>query len=1208
VRPLLRIAAFELRTQLGRASTWLLFALFALVFFVVAAGNGGAFGAADTGQAVILVNSPVGIARTLLTASMLGVIVTAGFAGAAVYRDFQTGAYPLFFTTPVRPAAYLAGRWLGAVGANFVVLLGAAVGMLAATVWPGVDPGRMGPFAAGDYLRPLLLLVLPNLMFCAALFIVVAALTRRMLPTYVAGMGLLVCWGTAQVFAGAIDADWTVVLLDPFGITALARATRYWTVVEQNGAAVPFGGGLGWNRALWLGVGAGVLALGMAGFRFAHAPGRPRSPGAGAREAEPDAPPGPLHVPAAPRSFGARSRLLQLAAETRRAVREVVASAWFWVLVGLCLFFVFASGSQVGVIYGTTTYPVTYQVAELVGGVFALFVVIIIVVYAGELVWNERERRAEGIYDALPLPTWVPVAARLLALVAVVAALQAAAMLSGMVIQAAHGYFRHEPGVYLRALFVHGLLGDYLPFVVLAVLVHTLVNQKYVGHVLVVVFYVGMALLYFVARVEHNLLMYGSTPSLVYSDMNGFGHALGSWRWFAAYWGGVALLLAIASNLFTVRGQETGVRGRLRLARLRLRRPLLAAAAGAVALVLGTGGFIFYNTTALNDFESSRHGQAETARYEKLYKRFEWAPQPRVTAATLNVQLYPRARAMRVRGSYRLVNRTAVSIDSLHVDWPATLHLRALALDRPAVRVVADSAVGYYVLRLGRPLAPGDSALLSFDLEHRPRGFPNEPEYGPVLWNGTFLDSGSLPHVGYNPEGELTDEGARERHGLRERPRALPRDGARGRSRNFVSRDADWIRFDVTVGTEGDQTALAPGYLQREWRQGGRRYFRYLMDAPILNFYAVLSGRYRVRRERWRGVSIEVYHHPGHEYNVERMIRSVQASLAYYTREFGPYQHRQVRIVEFPRYGAFAQSFDNTIPYSEGIGFIADVGRDDIDYPYFVTAHEVAHQWWGHQVAPADVQGGAMLSETLAEYSALMVMEERYGREHIGRFLRHELDAYLIGRGQERRAELPLVLVENQQYIHYNKGALAMYALRDYIGERRLNGALRGFLEEWRFRGPPYPTSRDLVRHLRAATPDSLRQVVSDLFEHVTLHDNVAAGATARPLPGGRWQVELQVEALKAQADDLGNEEYLPTDDWIDVGVYTAGEAEPIYLRKHHFTEPSSTVRVVVDRRPARAGIDPLHKLIDRELDDNVVAVSLSTAAARSDSAPRRRR
>ena len=153
-------------------------------------------------------------------------------------------------------------------------------------------------------------------------------------------------------------------------------------------------------------------------------------------------------------------------------------------------------------------------------------------------------------------------------------------------------------------------------------------------------------------------------------------------------------------------------------------------------------------------------------------------------------------------------------------------------------------------------------------------------------------------------------------------------------------------------------------------------------------------------------VAIEIYYHKGHEYNVDTMIQAIKDSLEYFTHYFSPYQHRQVRIIEFPRYRAFAQSFPNTIPYSETIGFIARVDPndpDDIDYPYYVTAHEVAHQWWAHQVIGGDVQGATMLSETMAQYSALMVMKRTFGPDQMKRFLRYELDGYLKGRATERK-------------------------------------------------------------------------------------------------------------------------------------------------------------------------------------------------------------
>lgn len=1210
MRAVLRLARFELGYQLRRVATWVYFVSFALIAFLVIAAAGGAFGG-DTGDANSLINSPFRILNIFLTLSILGVPVTAAFAGNAVYRDFQTGAYPLFFTTPIRPSSYLAGRWLGAVAANLVALSGSVLGILIACVWPTVDQGRVGPLDPLAFLLPLGVIVIPNLLFISAIFVTLTALTRRMLPTYVGGMVLLTGWLISQVFITAIDEDWLTKLADPFAFAPMRLATRYWTLAEQNTAQLPLDTAMLANRGLWLAIGVAAFALGVTAFRF-----RQTAPERSTRDWQPfmaDVPPAmPLHAVAAARSFTFGTRLRQLAAETRRSIREVVANPWFYLLIGLCLFLVAIMSTQMGAIYGTTTYPVTYQVLELVGGMFVIFVVIIITFYSGELVWNERESRAAGIHDSLPVPTWVPFLARLLALLAVVLVVQAGAMLCGMLIQSAQGYFKFEPWLYVRYLFFYQVVATYLPVLFLALLVQTLVNHKYVGYLAVIAVFVGQGLLYYLSGIRHNLLIYGGMPGLTYSDMNGFGHALEGWRWFALYWTAFGVLLLVAAHLFWVRGQETGVGWRLRLARRRLTRPLLGVTAGLVALVLATGGWIYYNTNVLNHYESEETGKQIQARYEKRYKRFEWAPQPRITAVVANVDIYPRSRDLRLRGRYTLTNRTARPIDSLHIDLLNTLEIRRLAPDRPARRVVADSASGYYIFRLAQPLAPGDSLHLAFDLAHTSRGFTNEPSWQPVVNNGTFFNSQWLPHVGYQNEGELQSERDREKHGLGPRPRAAAIDDPRARTRNFLSTGADWIAFDVTVSTDASQTAVAPGYLQRSWTRGDRRFFHYRMDAPILDFYAFLSGRYAIRRDRWKEVALEVYYHRDHPYNVGTMLRASKDALDYATREFGPYQHRQLRILEFPRYAAFAQSFDNTVPYSEGIGFIADVERDDIDYPYFVTAHEVAHQWWGHQEAPADVQGAAMLSETLAEYTALMVMEKEYGREQIGRFLRFELNQYLEGRGGERRAEKPLTLVENQQYIHYNKGALAMYALRDYIGERAVNDALRAFLAEWRFRGPPYPTSLDLMRHLRAAAPDSLKPVVDDLFSHVTLWENRAVTATAREAGEAGWEVTLSVEAKKLRADSLGNETELRARDWIDIGVY-AGDSL-VYLAKRRITSGRQTFRVTVPLAPDSAGIDPQHKLIDRRVSDNVRVVERASSASpfarptrpRADSARRR--
>jgi aminopeptidase N len=308
-----------------------------------------------------------------------------------------------------------------------------------------------------------------------------------------------------------------------------------------------------------------------------------------------------------------------------------------------------------------------------------------------------------------------------------------------------------------------------------------------------------------------------------------------------------------------------------------------------------------------------------------------------------------------------------------------------------------------------------------------------------------------------------------------------------------------------------------------------------------------------------------------------------------------------VRIVEFPRYASYAQSLPNTIPFSEAIGFIARLGDPkDVDYPFYVTAHEVGHQWWAHQVIGADAQGATMLSETLSQYSAMMVMERQYGKANMRRFLEYELDRYLIGRSSERKREMPIDLVENQQYIHYNKGSVVMYALRDYVGEDKVNSALRGFLNAHKFRGPPYPTALELVDSLRAVTPDSLRYLIKDLLETITLYELKTDSIVVNDTTDGRFRVDIFGSAKKVRADSLGRETDEPMNDWIEIALFKNADkgdstadknGVPVYQQKHRLVAGPQRITVVTTERPIRGGIDPMHKLVDRRVDDNTKGV-----------------
>jgi len=812
-------------------------------------------------------------------------------------------------------------------------------------------------------------------------------------------------------------------------------------------------------------------------------------------------------------------------------------------------------------------------------------------------VWRERDNRLDQIIDATPMPTWLPLLSKLLALMMVPLLLQILLMLCGMTIQVFKGYFHFEIGLYFKQMLGIQLL-EYWMLCALAIAIHSVVNQKYLGHFIMIVYYIAIE---FMGELgfEHNLYKYGSVPSATYSDMNGFGHFLPRLFAFEAYWSAGAVLLTIVAYLMWTRGTVGSWRERTVMARGRFHGGVVVTSWVSVLVFAGLGGYIFYNTNVLNHYENSKAAEQRKVDYEEKYKDTAKFPQLRITAVSVKTDLYPSEQRVRMAGTYQLKNKNDKPVTDIWLAFAEeNLIFHRLEFSVPVTLADDNKKIGVRWYRLATPMEPGAEATLNFDLELATHGFTNSGSNTQVVYNGTFINGRSiLPLIGYQENVELSRDQDRKKYGLPPKERMRDRDDPEGLKSNYISNDADWIAFDTVVGTEEDQIAVAPGYLQKEWKEGGRRYFSYRMDVPILDFFAYQSARYLVKKDKWQGpsgeVPIEVYYHPGHEYNIDGMIASTKASLEYFSKAFGPYQHKQFRILEFPRYAAFAQAFPNTIPYSEGIGFIARVregDEKDIDYPYYVTAHEAAHQWWAHQVIGGNVQGATMLSETMAQYSALMVMKHKYGEAKMQKFLAYEMDRYLTGRAFEQKKELPLARVENQQYIHYRKGSVVMYALQDYIGEENVNKALKALIAECAYQGPPYPNATLFLKHIRAVTPPEFQYVIDDMFENIVLFDNRATKATYKELPGGKFEVKMSITAKKRKADKLGKEEDAPLADWIDIGVLDE-KGVPIFLERRKFEKEENEFTVVVDKKPVKAGIDPLNKLIDRRPKDNTVAV-----------------
>lgn len=1190
-----KIAAFEFRYQIKQPLFWITFALFFLLTFGAIVSEQIQIGSAGN----VAKNSPFAIIQTMLIMSIFGMFATTAFVANVIVRDDETGFGGIVASTSVKKRDYLFGRFAGAAAVAFIVSLSIPLAIAIGAAMPWIDPEKIGPFVLQHYLFATAVMAGPNFLFTAALFFCVATLTRSMMASYVAVTAFLVAYLVSLSLMQTPEAREIAAYVEPFGIGAFSLQTRYWTVAQRNTELPELAGQLLANRAAVLALAGLCLALAYSFFRFEK-----KSKAARPAKATKADMRGPALTRAPRVTPDHRAGVPQFLARTRFETFEVARNPAFIVLMLIGVLNALGSLLSADEMFGTPIYAVTRVMVEAIRGAFTIFPVLIAIYYGGELVWRERDKRVHEIIGASPAPDWSLVVPKIIALSLVLTTSMLVAIVTALVVQAIKQAPMEDAWSYV-AWYVAPNAVSMVQIAALAVFVQTLVPNKFVGY--------GVMLVYLVATmvasamgIDHNLLVYGGGPAEPLSDMNGAGYFQAAGNWFRAYWSAVALALLTLSFVLWRRGADTRLAPRLARVPRRLAGGAGIVFGGSLVTAAALGGFIFYNTNVLNPYRGSTEGEKWSAAFEKKYLANERLPQPTIVDVDLDVSISPATLTARTTGRYTLENRTGAPLSDVHVRFSRDVDVSQLAIEGARERS-RDAKFNYMIFALDQPMQPGERRTLTFASTAGQTGFKNSDNTTRVVENGTFLNNFEFaPVIGMDRGQLLTSREVRRRNGLPADLRQPKLEDTSAQAHHYLRHDSDWVTARIRIETDADQTAIAPGRLVSESVANGRRRVEYVTDAPVQNFFSIQSARYAVKRAKWRDVDLAVYHHPAHPYNVDRMLTAMQTSLEYYSTNFSPYQFKQARILEFPAYATFAQAFANTMPYSEAIGFIADNrDPDDIDYATYVTAHEVAHQWWAHQVIGADMQGSTMLSETLAQYSALMVMKKTYGADQIRRFLKFELDAYLRARGGEAVEELPLMRVENQPYVHYRKGSLVMYLLQDEIGEAAVNRALARFLQAHAFKSAPYPRSSDLIALLREeAGPGPAQDLITDLFEKITLYDLKATNATVTRRADGLFDVSFQVAAAKAYADGAGVEKPAPLSERMDVGVFTAEPGRGVFkasdivaMEKRVIASGDQTITFKGLRIPAGAtvhvGIDPYNKRIDRNSSDNLTKTAL---------------
>lgn len=1132
-------------------------------------------------------NAPILLAQLIARLSVVGVLFSMVIMGRAVAKDFETNIHEFLFTSPVSKFQYLFGRFTGGFLANLIIFIVIPIAYEIGMMF--IDKNDLGPFRLSAYLIPFFVHAIPNLFLIGAIFFSLATLTRKMLATYLSGIAFLGIYSMITVLLHRVDNELAKVLFDPFGIASLSWQTRFWTISEMNTLLMPINADLILNRIIWFVIAISTLVFAYKRFRFVAFIEERKTKKVVHEEIS--------IIDVAKPVFNIQSSnqiiLNQCISIAWKEFKRIIFHPAFLILTFMAVSQIIGNfmghlGNSSGRIYPFTSWYIDQTVH------LWMYMMPMIVYFGGMLIWKEHDYRTNEIVDTLPMPSWMSYASKFLTLIKVQLLYLGIAIIAGIITQVFFLDFKNiELGLYLKQFLGIDFFA-YLHVIIIVLFIQNLSPNKIIGFFLSALYFIIDLLIFDVFRFEEYLLRIGRVPGFIYSNMNGFGHYAPTIIWYTIYWLFFGAILVWLTILLWRKTNENSVTLRFNYLKKNLSKDQKNGMFLLFVLFIISGFYIGLNKYALNPAITDSKFEKMQAKYEKQYLKYLDAKQPTIVDIYLKADIFPQKRKVIIQGKYDLFNHTNVPIKEVFInlsDWNLR-NIKPLMFDKEFKKVLHDKELGFRIFEFHDLIMPNDSIELTFEYEIHPKGFSDIYPMNEIAENGTCINISSFtsehfPLIGYNVNMEIVSDRDREKHNLPEKEDA-PKLEEVDRYTSILQLSRP--NYEAIISTSSDQVAITSGKLLKEWKEEDRNYYHFKTDTIIENEIVLISGKYAVERENYKGVNVEVYYYPDHHYNIHRIMDGLKDSYDYGNKYFMQYPYSDIRIVEVPDYmteGA-ARHYPTTFIWKESEGFITKYSEEDIDIVYGIAAHENIHHWWAGIVTPAYAEGAFMLTETICQYAMAMLTEHKYGKEIGRKYIQREMDSYLKRRKRDVEGEKSLMRSSVQQsYIGYKKSSVVMYALQDYISEDSVGKALGRVVDKYKFKLKDYPIATDLLYEFRKVTPDSLQYLITDMFEKITLYENKVDTATYEVLKNGKFKVNVKVQAHKFYADSIGNQTEVALNDYIYIALLGENDNK-LYYEKHLFKNNKQEFELIVDEIPVKAGIDPFVILIDRNKADNI--------------------
>lgn len=983
-------------------------------------------------------------------------VLLALFTVQASVRDFESKLFHLTYTSGIRMKQALIMRFVSLLALCWIVYLLFALGLVTGLIINGEFIAEASITAMSWCL---FVLLLPSLLLCGAVCFAVGLSTKQSLPLYIMATFIFFFYqffltiSGSPLMASPVTPSTELIIwytaFDVYGLTGFFEQAKGWTAAMKNHVmpSLPVEQLLNRVSVAISGIVLILFAISkhVQNFSIEHM----------------DRANSAKHFSfnrlfSLPRPMFSWPTLLPYSKWLVIARLEWALTVKTKVFAAMCVALMIIAGSEIYFGYlhlenmGTSAIASTLiTLNRYSADVVPMFISLFILVLSAEVCWRDKELSFDSLLSTTKANSNEFVLGRMIALVGAAVTLLIVVILLSVAMQTSYAGEVQLAQYLIYSVFI---LTSLFWLIAMTVACHWLLPNKYLGLLVsFIIFVLTDSNLLFSAGLEHPLWSLGKLPGLSYSEITGFGDQIDTFFGFVLF----RLSLLIPVYLLILGGRDTGKNN----ANLKL-----VAMGSTLSFALAAN--IVFQTWYEGHYQSSSSRHEWKAAYERKYDFLLDKPSLKPDSITTEIQLYPDQRRLTISAEYKLKNRTDEKINTLVFSAPKPFVYNNVSV-QGAELVELDSEFQVYTFKFDRAISPNETALFNFNANYQ------QNEYAQTASDNFYHENYSyvrflryLPWFGFNPHYQLKHKGLRQDYGLTPLiANTLEQDLEK--YQGDMSGLYDWACYTTRIVTSEGHEAVAPGKLVRQWREGERVGFEYQTSESIRNLGHLVSLQLPHIKETKNGVETKVYYPDGKRKYAELHQQAMQDAIAYGLANFGKLTTTNIRLVPAPNFfPSTGYALPQTIFIGEGVGFHVDLANGHgFDHLYRRTVHEVAHQWWGHGLNGAPTEGEAVLVETLAKYTEMILLEKKYGVEYVKRLINYEQQRYFSGRGRSEIAELPLYRGD-ENHLVYSKGAAAMYALRHQLGEQAINQALAKLIENHSYPDKP-ATTIDLINYLK---------------------------------------------------------------------------------------------------------------------------------------------